>query len=317
MKIRPFEDRDYAAYVTIGNRSYPEYGWSEEQARHEDSTWTDPAQFKGRWMLEAREGDVVAALDVQHQRGWFEPTRYRCEIVVDPGHRRRGYGSALLDRAIRVVTDRDGRLLIAGAKESMRESVDFLTKRGFVERQRAWESRLDVDGFDFARFADAEPRVARIGVRLVTLAEEMARDAEGSLRKAFEIREVCRRDIPSVDRPTAGSFDRFRREVEGPQLLRDGFFLATLDGDYVGVSDLYRDSDNPEGLYQGLTGVHPAHRGKGIAMALKLQTVRYARAHGKKLIKTWNDTGNRPMLRINEAMGFVKQPAWIEFEKRL
>jgi hypothetical protein len=50
-------------------------------------------------------------------------------------------------------------------------------------------------------------------------------------------------------------------------------------------------------------------------MALKLQTVRYAREHGYREIRTGNDARNRPMLRINEAMEFVKQPAWITFEK--
>ena len=52
-------------------------------------------------------------------------------------------------------------------------------------------------------------------------------------------------------------------------------------------------------------------------MALKLRTVKYARAHAYREIRTNNDSRNRPMLRINEAMGFVKEPAWITFEKRL
>ncbi|HET7770354.1 MAG TPA: hypothetical protein VFN74_16385 [Chloroflexota bacterium] len=34
-------------------------------------------------------------------------------------------------------------------------------------------------------------------------------------------------------------------------------------------------------------------------------------------IPTWNNTRNRPMLRINEAMGFRKQPDWIEFARQL
>jgi hypothetical protein len=45
--------------------------------------------------------------------------------------------------------------------------------------------------------------------------------------------------------------------------------------------------------------------------------VRYAQARGAREIRTWNNTRNRPMLRINEAMGFQKQPVWIEFEKSL
>ena len=45
--------------------------------------------------------------------------------------------------------------------------------------------------------------------------------------------------------------------------------------------------------------------------------MRYAREHGRREIKTWNDQSNRPMLAINEAMGFVRQPAWIELRKEL
>jgi hypothetical protein len=52
-------------------------------------------------------------------------------------------------------------------------------------------------------------------------------------------------------------------------------------------------------------------------MALKLRTVRYAVDRGIDHIKTWNDVNNRPMLSINEAMGFVRQPAWIAYEKDL
>ena len=51
-------------------------------------------------------------------------------------------------------------------------------------------------------------------------------------------------------------------------------------------------------------------------MALKLRTIGYARNAGYREIRTWNST-NRPMLAINEALGFARQPAWITFGKDL
>ena len=34
-------------------------------------------------------------------------------------------------------------------------------------------------------------------------------------------------------------------------------------------------------------------------------------------IKTWNESNNRAMLSINEALGFVKQPAWVNYHKTI
>ncbi len=317
MKIRDCDERDLERYVEVTNRSYPDYAWTVETARHEDSTWSDPRFFKARYVREDDAGRLVGFLDLHHQRGAFDPRRYRADLNVDPDARGRGHGSALLEHACRTARERGGEVLIGGTKESMTSSLAFLVKRGCVERQRAWESRLEVNAFDFSRFAGAEERVFGEGIRVTTLADEIARDREAALRKAFALQDACRRDVPSVDPHTPGGFETFLSYLEAPTALREAYFLAAKDDEYLGLSNLWQDLANDEVLYQGLTGVHADWRGRGIAMALKLQTVRYARTHGKREIRTWNNTVNRPMLRINEAMGFVKQPVWIEFEKRL
>jgi RimJ/RimL family protein N-acetyltransferase len=117
---------------------------------------------------------------------------------------------------------------------------------------------------------------------------------------------------------TEVSFEFYvQHTVDSPNALPEAHFLALDSGRYVGVSAVFKSPPQPGILYQGLTGVRGGYRGKGIALALKLQTVRFAREHGYHEIRTYNDIRNRPMLRINEAMGFVKQPAWISFEKGL
>ena len=160
--------------------------------------------------------------------------------------------------------------------------------------------------------------MAKQGIRITTLADAMGRDP-GALQKAFDLNEDCRMDVPSVDPPTRHTFDEFRRDdIDAPNALLDAFFIAIdTDGRYLGVSNMFRSLDDPLFLWQGLTGVRREARGKGIAVALKLRTVRYAIDRGVEHIKTWNDIHNKPMLSINEAMGFARLPAWISYEKDL
>jgi len=311
--VRPATPADYPALVAVGKASYPDYGETVEEWRHWDETWDHSKYFKVRLVAED-SGRVVGYGQVNHMRWAFVPTN-RIDVTVLPDLRGRGYGTALYDELFAAV-ERGGRALGAAAKESMTDGVRFLTKRGYREVKRDWESRLFVKGFDFARFGTADDRVAKQGIRIATLADEMRRDA-GALQKAFELNEDCRMDVPSVDPPTRHTFEEFRRDdVDAPNALLDAFFIAIgRDGRYLGVSNMFRSLDDPTFLWQGITGVRRDARGRGIAIALKLRTVRYAIDKRIEHIKTWNDVHNRPMLSINEAMGFAKQPAWISYEK--
>lgn len=315
--VRPATPADYRALVAVGKASYPDYGETVEEWRHWDETWDHGRYFKLRLVAED-SGRIVGYGQVNHMRWAFVPTKYRIDVTVLPDARGRGHGTALYDELAAAVTARDGKTLAGAAKESMADGVRFLTKRGYREVKRDWESRLFVKGFDFQRFSSADDRIAKQGIRIATLADEMERDP-AALRKAFELNEDCRVDIPSVDPPTRHTFDEFRRDaIDAPNALLDAFYLAVdKDGRYLGVSNMFRSLDDPTFIWQGITGVRREARGRGIAMALKLRTVRYAIDNGIQHIKTWNDVHNKPMLSINEAMGFEKQPAWVSYEKDL
>lgn len=315
--VRPGTPADYPALVALNKASYPDYAETVEEWRHWDETWDHAKYFKHRLVAEDG-GRVVGFGQVNHMRWAFVPTKYRLDVTVHPEQRGRGHGTTLYDALVEKVRERDGKTLASQAKESMADGVRFLGRRGFKEVKRDWESRLFVKGFDFARFATADERIEKLGIRIVTLEDEMKRGGD-VLRNAYELNEDCRRDVPSVDPVTANSFEEFRQgDIDAPNALLDAFFIAVdRDGRYLGLSNMFRSLDDPTFLWQGLTGVRREARGKGIAMALKLRTVRYALDKGVEHIKTWNDTRNRPMLSINEAMGFAKQPAWISYERDL
>lgn len=77
-------------------------------------------------------------------------------------------------------------------------------------------------------------------------------------------------------------------------------------GELVGLSDMYLPSARPWMVFQGDTGVDPAHRGHGLGAWMK--AVNHLRLRDERpaveIVQTWNADANEPMLRINRALGF-------------
>ena len=314
--LRPFTPADYEVFVALSNEAYPEYQWTVDEVRHWDTDWTPEGYFRRR-IFAVESGVPVGYAEVSHARGQFLPANYRVDLVVRPAARRRGIGTVLFNDLVAALRPRDPHWIRTQIKESDAAGIAFADRVGAVELKRDWESRLAVDAFDAARFAAASARAAAAGVRITTLAEEMRGDPN-AIRKAFALHDATRIDVPSIDPATQSPYERFEREVlHGPGSVPDAYFIAVRDGRYVGESSLGKEGTDPGVIYQQLTAVLRGERGKGIAMALKLKTIEYARAHGFREIRTWNASINRPMLAINEALGFVKQPAWIVFGKDL
>jgi GNAT superfamily N-acetyltransferase len=70
-----------------------------------------------------------------------------------------------------------------------------------------------------------------------------------------------------------------------------------------------------DSLRGGLVGVKRAFRRKGVALAMQVRAIAYARENGHPLIKTSTAVINIPMRSVYERLGFVRQPDWIQMEK--
>ncbi|MGQ0551101.1 MAG: GNAT family N-acetyltransferase [Armatimonadota bacterium] len=248
--------------------------------------------------------------------GQFDPGRYRANVFVDTAWQRRGVGTALFEHMVAELAARDAKVIESFARETRPEVIAFLDRRGFRESLRTWELRLDLARFDPAALAPYADRPRAAGVEIVTLAQERARGPQ-AMRHAYELREAVMADIPSPIPHTPVPFDEFvYSTLESPRALPDAHFLAKAGEAYVGEADLRRPLEGPH-LMHNVTGVLPAWRERGVAMALKLATIAYGRAGGYSEIRTWNAVRNAGMLAINERLGFVRQPAWITFERTL
>lgn len=318
--IRTQRDDDYEALARIRRAALPDRPITAAEIREFEAE-VDPTRFVFVKLVaeDSASGEVVAAAHY-HQLPWsFHPDRYRLRLHVHPDRQGRGIGSALMERVLSELRGRGARWVKEMVREDHGRAVAFVRRYGFTEHARSYESRLDVQHCDLAPLAPHSQKTADLGITLTTLAEELQAHPD-CLAAVYEMHCIldmgAPRDDPGLHTPPA--FATFRRTaIDSPLALHEAYFLAKLGEVYIGESVLKRSDADPAWLHQELTGVIPECRGLGIATALKLRTVAYAQVHGYRVIQTFNSSKNGPMLAINGKLGFVRQPAWIEFQLEL
>lgn len=316
LSFRPFErtDADYEAVVGLRNAAMPDYRDMVEDWRHWDDTRPDYCKWE-RWVAEA-DGAAVAQGGFYQFHGMYHPQKFFLDMYVHPEHQGRGVGQRLYDHLIRRLAPHNPIAIRAEAREDFAPANHILQKHGFAEEMRFWESRLAVAPFDPSPWAGHEEQVRARGVEVVTLRQLMD-EGDGYIRPLYEAWSEMIRDVPSPDEHTPITMEQWvKGALENHSLLPEGYFIARHQGEIAGVSQLWTGAE-PDVLYTGLTATRRAYRRMGIALALKLRAIAFAKERGARELRTGNETRNRPMLSINEALGFVKQPVWVAYVKSL
>ena len=313
LNIRPFEERDYPAIAEVLKAAWPDEAHSEASLREYD---VHAPQIKwGRFVAEL-DHQLVGVGEYTQFEGMYHPQKFGVWVTIKPPYRGQGIGKALYGAVLEALKPHNPISILSSTREDQPHALAWLHKLGFTEKMKYWESRLDVPAFDFGPWVGKIEAVEALGFGIKSL-KELEADLEHK-QKLYDLWLEARLDVPRPDELSVVSFEEYCKWVfDSHYYLPEGHFVAIdqSTGQYVALSTLWKTDGNY--LRTGLTGTRRAFRRKGLALALKLKAIAFARAYGAQEIRTGNEAGNRAMLSINEALGFVKQPVWIDFVKQL
>jgi GNAT superfamily N-acetyltransferase len=312
-KVRDFTPDDYEALNDIYTEVYPDHPKTVEELRDSDRR-RNPKCRHHRWLATVA-GQIVAEAYYNQQANKYDPETFYIGISVRETFRRRGIGSDLYNRILEGLRPYRPRLLRTHAREDRNYGIRFLEKRGYVEFRRETDSRLNVSTFDASPFSGLEARLEKEGIKIRTL-RELESDPDRD-RKLYDLDWDVTRDEPGAGDDSRVDFDTFVGEgLNAPWRLPDGYFVAVKDGDYIGLC-LLNAVQADGGAHHGITGVKRRYRRLGIATALKVRAIAYARKAGIPYLMTENETSIEGMMAINRKLGYRQLPAWIFYEKGL
>jgi GNAT superfamily N-acetyltransferase len=291
--VRPRSPRDPKVY---------EYWWAQP-----DENW-----LFSRFVVTRGDRRVGYAI-AEHPRWDVQPERYG---TVDgnllPAERTRvTLDTIFSSMEERVIAD-GAKILSAWTNEDDPIRIETLLGRGYTEgrHSRRWELDLVANRDRLRAMTDeSRSRMTKEGVRMLTLATD---DDPNVIEKIWRLSEEAGDDVPTTEPRVPEEMASYTRWVNAPEIHRDRFWIARIGDDVVGVSVLgYPPVRGVVGTEW--TATARTVRGRGVARALKCETIAQAIALGVDRVRTGNDAANDPILHINETMGYRLIPGGIQY----
>ena len=253
---------------------------------------------------------VVAASDSGSIMGWALLNRPANQpenqgftsLIVHPNHRGVGIGSALIEDVFAYCRTIGLSQLKSRIKDDEPAWLAWAVSKGFSIERHSYRSSIKLHNFDATPYENLIAKLTYEDIIFTTLHD--LGDTEVNRRFYYEADCKAAIDIPgedSVETWEQFSTENFESEGYRPQ----GMHVAMDGGIIVGVAHSWLDVGRNR-MVNAMTGVIPEYRGRGIATALKVKTIEYARDCGVSEILTQNDSENAPMLAINEKLGYKR-----------
>jgi GNAT superfamily N-acetyltransferase len=186
---------------------------------------------------------------------------------------------------------------------------------GEVRMGRFWELDLVARRDDLLAGAGrSRAAMRRQRIELLTLDRS---DDDATLHEVYELDLAATEDIPTTVPINPVTYeDWLGMYFENPAIRKDRFWIARAGGTVAGMSLIEYPPIRGVPVTE-FTGTSPRFRGRGIARALKYETVAQAIEVGATRVRTDNDSQNAPILHLNAEMGYRPITPTIELHRDL
>ncbi|MFI6761727.1 GNAT family N-acetyltransferase [Micromonospora sp. NPDC050417] len=221
-------------------------------------------------------------------------------VAVAEAYRGAGVGTALAAKLAEAARELPaGTVVTSALRDDLDRGRRFAERYGLAVTHHSvgWRFDLAGRGEEVAGLARAAGERAGIRIRVTDLASDDA-TVMACVGRTLVGLPVPGGENQDVDLAQARGYFSDTSVVLLAEPLGPGhsepWGLSVID-EQVGTGDWYT-------VY---TGVEVAHRGAGVASALKTAALRYAYDVGAVALTTHNDDTNEPILRLNRALGMV------------
>lgn len=254
----------------------------------------------GAFLPNPDQPDIRAALPHLHADGF-----------VLKEWRRQGIGRRLLAEIHGLMIAHGKSLLTLVTDDA--DGHGFLRAIGADERLRSVDSRLSLDGVDWAMVEDwhAAMPLAVPGLTETIHAGEVP-DAE--FEAILPLHNALLPDLPRdrLDQPlipvTMAMAMEWKGNIRYQQVEHHMVVLRDADGSVIAFSDVFWHPEMTDRVHQIVTGVRRDRRGLGVGKGLKAALLRHVRSAqpSVRLMITRNAATNGPMLAINRRLGYAE-----------
>lgn len=291
----------WEAYVTLANAFNPRAAATVEQVKLYDKQVPEGTPG-GRIIVYSGAAPVAAARFIQSY--WYaDPARFELRVFGSAE-----VGDATLEEASRRAQELGAGKLGGWARSDHEWMAAMFERAGFHPGQCNREVCLDLASFD--------PGEATLpdGYSIVPLSQLLESGGEQAKHEFWRLEMDIYADVPLPEPHKETPFDDFIKALDDPDLLLDWQFVALFGEQWVGQSQLHRNTVDPKVAATSITGVRRAHRRKGLATLLKISALNNAKSHGVEVVFTDTEEDN-PMKLINQQLGFKSAYDWTEYSK--